>query len=160
MNRRPEIKKYRGLVSAVIVTVAAAIILAFGILALVAGISNSGNSILGISNLITGISAFIVSAFLFIIANIAEDVHYKSYLTYYYGEEAAWYHDESLQKLTEIEKLLRPKNPANNAPSYSVKNVHSYTAGDPQFADQKNYSPQGDDNPQQNRRQIDPKRIR
>ena len=47
------------------------------------------------------------SAILFVIANIADDIHYQSFLKQYSVEETVYYHTQSMQVLTSIEGMLQ-----------------------------------------------------
>lgn len=89
MEFRPDMKKYRRLLSASIIEFLALIILLVSVASMVFGIAN-GSPILGLSGIYVGIVGIILSAFLFIISNIAEDIHWQSYIKEYYGEETVY----------------------------------------------------------------------
>ena len=124
MEFRPDMKKYRRLLSASIIEFLALIILLVSVASMVFGIAN-GSPILGLSGIYVGIVGIILSAFLFIISNIAEDIHWQSYIKEYYGEETVYYHTQSLKRLQSIEGMLQqhfypqhqqtsvPQNPTN-----------------------------------------------
>ena len=106
MNTRPNMKKYRGLLSAAIVMIVGVMAATTAIASLVYGIVKEDNPLRDVF-ILAGIGGIILSAFLLIIPNIAEDIHYNAYLTQYYGEEALNYHEESLKRLDAMERQLR-----------------------------------------------------
>ena len=83
MDTRPEMKKYRGLISAAIIATLAAIVFVAGIVAIILGIAGKYEAI-KITLIMSGVGSIIISAFLFVISNIAEDLHWQSYLKEYY----------------------------------------------------------------------------
>ncbi len=110
MYNPPETKKYKSLVSATIIGVVAALLLLFGIIILIGSIANSSSSrsdaVLGLTGTSLGIAMIVSSAFLFVISNIAEDIHFQTYLKDYSLAEAQYYHDVSLYELESIKNLL------------------------------------------------------
>lgn len=106
METRPNMNKYRGLASASVIDIIASINLVAGVACIVLGIMGN-NALSGTAGIISGISCMVVACFLFIISNIAQDIHWQAYMTEYYGEEAANYHEQSLRKLQSIEWMIR-----------------------------------------------------
>ena len=125
MYNPPEMKKYKSLVSATIIGVVAALLLFFGIIILIGGIANSSSSksdaVLGLTGASLGIAMIVSSAFLFVISNIAEDIHFQTYLKDYSLAETQYYHDVSLYELESIKNLLSGQQgtqpEANSAPT-------------------------------------------
>ena len=113
METRPNMNKYRGLASASVIDIIASINLVAGVACIVLGIMGN-NALSGTAGIISGISCMVVACFLFIISNIAQDIHWQAYMTEYYGEEAANYHEQSLRKLQSIEWY----NPIRTWPYY------------------------------------------
>ena len=122
MDTRPEMKKYRGLISAAIIATLAAIVFVAGIVAIILGIAGKYEAI-KITLIMSGVGSIIISAFLFVISNIAEDLHWQSYLKEYYGEEAVKYHNKTLQSLQFIEEMIQQKyypKPIPNASDFNM----------------------------------------
>lgn len=123
MNTRPEMKKYRGLISAFIVYAIATIALICGVILLIAGLADSQPSFSQLY-IYVGAACIITGIFLFIIANIAEDIHFQNYLTSYYGEEDIQYHEQSLQILQDIRAMLQQKYYPQQTPYSFPPQVH------------------------------------
>ena len=121
MYNPPEEKKYKSLVSATIISILAALLLIFGVIALVAGIANSSSSksdaVFGLTGTSLGIALIVSSAFLFVISNIAEDIHFQTYLKDYSLAETQYYHDVSLYELESIKNLLAGQQGTQPAPT-------------------------------------------
>ena len=127
MYNPPEMKKYKSLVSATIISVLAVLLLLFGVIVLIAGIANSSSSksdaVLGLTGTSLGITMIVSSAFLFVISNIAEDIHFQTYLKDYSLEEMQYYHDVSLYELESIKNLLSEQQGAQPTPTDQAKPV-------------------------------------
>lgn len=114
MDLRPDKKKYRSLISTTIIGALAICFGIAGIVFIVLGIT-SNELILGINGIYSGFILIVLGASIFIICNIADDMHWQTYLTEYYAEETYNYHMESLKKLEAIETLLRnQQNPEDD----------------------------------------------
>ena len=108
MDTRPNIGKYKGLVSVTIIFIFAMISLLVGIVILISSIGNN-DMILGVPAVYVGFLCVLNFAFLTLFASIAANLHLQTYLRKYYGEENINYHMQSLQKLSFIEAMLQQK---------------------------------------------------
>ena len=107
MEKRPEPAKYIRMISASVINTLATITLAIGILCIIGYFVFADSK--GIS-LTAGLYCLIVSIPLYIISNIAEDIHYQSYLQELITDENEWYHTQSLRKLQSIENILKQQD--------------------------------------------------
>ena len=107
MEKRPEPAKYKRMISASVINTLATITLAIGILCIIGNFVFADSK--GIS-LTAGLYCLIVSIPLYIISNIAEDIHYQSYLQELITDENEWYHTQSLRKLQSIENILKQQD--------------------------------------------------
>ena len=122
MDTRPNKSKYRRLISASVVQVIASIELVLGIAIIVLSFT-SKYPVLTAYGIYIGIAVIMISVPLFIIVNIAEDLHWQSYLKEYYSEETYIYHLKALEKLNNIERLLMQQNASRQA----AQNPEEYT---------------------------------
>lgn len=106
---RPDMQKYKPMISTIVIGFFASIVMISGILIIVLAFA-SGSQIVEVSNIILGVSCLVASCMMFMIANIAGDTHYKVYLQRYYGEEAIKYHEQSLQQLQVLQQQLQSVN--------------------------------------------------
>ena len=111
MDTRPDKKKYRGLISAAIISILATIVLIVGIICIIAGLVDKKHPEAGYVGIYVGCGCIVLSALMYLVTNIAGDIHWQSYLKEYYGEEEVKYHEQALRKLQNIENLLVMQQP-------------------------------------------------
>ena len=125
MDKRPEFGKYRTLVSGIIISIFAAILLFAGVVVLIGGLINNKDGSIELAGYY-GLGCIVLSAFLFIISSIAEDIHYQRYLKDFDVDEAIYYHTQSLQRLESIERLLMNQQ-------YQMPTQNNYTGPIPEL---------------------------
>ena len=108
MTTEPNIKPYKMHISTIIVFVLAALVLFVGVffVYLLMTDKNLSQLVPRIYVVIYGGAFVVVSALLFVIGHISDDIHYQTYLTYFYGDEQARYHSIALNRMNKMEQSV------------------------------------------------------
>lgn len=161
MEPRPVLEKYKPVLSAVVISVLAWLILLSGIIGGIFIFSiRTSNEMLRLYGVLVGIGCIIISAFMFVVSNIVQDIHYQSHLQEYYILEAQFYHTQSMIMLQSIEGMLRQQYYPQQTPYTPAPYQQMPQQTQPQQVFQPE-PPKQDSQPQQrevnpNRQQNDP----
>ncbi len=104
-NQKEQSVEYKRLRSTSIVYFLAVLAMIGGVIYIISALNGKRDT--QPMEIIIGIGVLLSSAPLFLIANISEDLHWQSFLQEFYGDETRDFQETAVQKLADIENLLR-----------------------------------------------------